>query len=258
MRIAARACDTAPCGERVRTTGGAPGSRSRPLGREPRGPSDRARRRRTRPAAGRRCRPRAPARVEQPRELDPAVGERAAVDGDDRRRVARRAHREAADVGVEGVERRRLGAGQRPRPRGHRARRVGRHPRGEHPLVARAPACAVADVEQVRRREPRASPAHGACARRARARGRRRPSPTRAVARVALEARRGGDREQPLLRVGPRLALHPALEAEARVPVEHARRASSSRTATRSTQARRSAHVGSSGSGACPPAAPSS
>ena len=130
----ANACPTSPTraararrGARVSRTGATPASPARaPPARRSRGAPATSRTITPKDAGGRPADVRRDIliAVEQPGEVEPAVRERALVDGDDRGVVGRRGHRQAADVGVVGVQR----AAARPTA-ASRARRRSRAPR---------------------------------------------------------------------------------------------------------------------------------
>ena len=171
--------------------------------------------------------------VEEPRELDAAVRERAAVDGHDRRVVGGRGDGQPADVRVVGVQRRRLGARA-----SCRARRAPPGPRWPARARRRAPAS-----PRCRRSTARANAFAGG---RPRSRSVQRSKSSKLRSSMCLaqsprslrarELRRDRDPEQRGLREPELLALVPALEAEPGVPVQVAgvRPVAAS---TRSTQA---------------------
>ena len=150
----------------------------------------------------------------------PPYGNAPRLLGHDRRAVAGRRDREPPRVRVIRVERRRLRRLHRPEAERDRARRVGRHAGAEHPLVAGRLMDGRRPVE-VRRGQVARVAVDQHAARRGRARGRTCASPTARTPGRAWKCSRRRDRQQPLLRVRPRLGLHPPREAEAGVPVEH-------------------------------------
>ena len=154
--------------------------------------------------------------VEEARELDAAVGERALVDRDDRGVVDGRGDGEAADVGIEGVQRRRRGGAHAAETGRDRAGGVGLQPRRGQAGAADALRNGE-ELEQhgvgqaaLAHRQPlvEAQPAveHPL---------RPRPPPAR-----RLQPPRLRDPDQRQLREPELLRLVPALEPEAGVPVE--------------------------------------
>ena len=178
----------------------------------------RARRARTPPLRARRGRRPAPSRTA--RQLDAAVRERAAVARDDRRRVARRARPRAARCPASiGVERRRLGAGIAPSPT-VTARAAFAAMRAENTRWSPVAWCSVVAPYRCGDGMTRVSPSTSIASYSASARSNRYFA-QRAVRGSLVEVPRARDRQQPLLRVRPRLRLHPARDAEPGVPVEH-------------------------------------
>ena len=155
------------------------------------------------------------AAVVEAREVDPSVWVGAVRDRCDRRVVARRRHRQAADRGIEGVQRRRFHAVARRKPGGDGARGVGGDARGREQRLLRRLRLRLEVVEQAGghallgqlalvQLEALLEQVLGP--RRLRGRGREPPA--------------GRDRDQRLLGERELLHLVPAAEAEARVPVQ--------------------------------------